>query len=193
MAVEVDGAFGALVDDERIVVSWPYRQSEERSKPPTTIPLSACRPRRQQWPTRPKGRPLAGRSDSARLLAGLAQTGDLQAGPRLGDSRDWAAFSPRGGVALRLLRQSWRRRRRARGCPPASRSAANDPVEPELCGAQPGPPVADTGLSAALPLSLSARAKRNSDRRHHEARNDRSFVVAEATCVGCLGLAGAYL
>ena len=53
--------------------------------------------------------------------------------------------------------------------------------------------VADTGLSAALPLSLSARAKRNSDRRHHEARNDRSFVVAEATCVGCLGLAGACL
>ena len=38
--------------------------------------------------------------------------------------------------------------------------------------------VADTGLSAALPLSLSARAKRNTDRRHHEARHDWSFVIA---------------
>ena len=32
--------------------------------------------------------------------------------------------------------------------------------------------VADTGLAAALPLSLSARSKRKSDRRRHEARGD---------------------
>jgi hypothetical protein len=43
------------------------------------------------------------------------------------------------------------------------------------------PFVADTGLVAALPLSLSATPKRKSDRRRHEARRDRSFVKPEAS------------
>ena len=38
--------------------------------------------------------------------------------------------------------------------------------------------VADTGLVAALPLSLSARPKRKSDRRRHEDRRAWSFVNA---------------
>ncbi|MGH2892997.1 MAG: hypothetical protein ACRDPM_06985 [Solirubrobacteraceae bacterium] len=38
--------------------------------------------------------------------------------------------------------------------------------------------VPNTGLVAALPLSLSARPKRKSDRRRHEARHDGSFVIA---------------
>ena len=38
--------------------------------------------------------------------------------------------------------------------------------------------VAKTGLVPALPLSLSARPKRKSDRGRHEARHERSFVGA---------------
>ena len=38
--------------------------------------------------------------------------------------------------------------------------------------------VADTGLVAALPFSLSASPRRTSDRRRHEARRDRSFLEA---------------
>jgi hypothetical protein len=38
--------------------------------------------------------------------------------------------------------------------------------------------VADTGLVAALPLSLSATPSRTSDRRRDEARRDRSFLEA---------------
>lgn len=41
--------------------------------------------------------------------------------------------------------------------------------------------VADASLVAALPLSMSATPERKSDHRRHEARRDRSFVVAEVS------------
>jgi hypothetical protein len=123
-------AFGSLVDHERIVMSWAYRQQAKRDgvsgpncgtacgrssspprrlrqMPPTSMDLERWRqpsrpsltslqeqqvrpPRSRllravpgrQHGDRPKGHPRAGSSDSARLLAGLARTGDLQAGPR---------------------------------------------------------------------------------------------------------------
>ena len=53
----------------------------ESRKTPTTIPASPCRSGRPNGDRR-RGRPLAGTSDSAGLLAELARTRDLQAGPR---------------------------------------------------------------------------------------------------------------
>ena len=44
--------------------------------------------------------------------------------------------------------------------------------------------VVDTGLIAALPLSLSDRPKGKSDRRRHETQRDRSFVDAGAATLG---------